>query len=148
MARGQKEIKEWGKKYRFSSTNQPARRGRSPISETIRQMRKAGYARPSYSDVTELFSMLSQLPFSKIESIVKDDSQAMITRVVAKEICDNKNGFTAIQYLLDRIYGKPTQMNENINYNNDMQRPVIIIDGEEAQEIEQDGESDTHSEEL
>jgi hypothetical protein len=92
--------------------------------------------------------MLSQLPFSKIESIVKDDSQAMITRVVAKEICDNKNGFTAIQYLLDRIYGKPTQMNENINYNNDMQRPVIIIDGEEAQEIEQDGESDTHSEEL
>lgn len=128
--KGNPKIKNYGVKTRFSTTNQPRNKGRNPISEIVHQLKNEGMTKPSYSEIKDLFVMLSSLPFSKINELIKDEKQAMMTRIVAKEMCDNKNGFAAIQSILDRVFGKATQINENYNENKEIRKPTIIIDKE------------------
>lgn len=113
----------------FSSTYQPENRGaHNPISDTVKKLREQGVSKPSYAEIQSIFLHLASLPLMKVKELEEDENQAMLTRVVAKEIRSGQKGFTALQYILDRTFGKPTQVTENYNENKESTRPIIVIE--------------------
>lgn len=120
-----------GKETRFGAArgNTPAKgTGRNPISDAVRKMRAEGMSVPSYSDVQEVFLFLISLPFEEIRKIIEDETKPLLMRVIARELVGSKTGMEAAKYILERVYGKPTQVTENYNGNIDMNdRPQVII---------------------
>lgn len=120
-----------GKETRFGAVrgNTPAKgTGRNPISDAVRKMRAEGMRAPSYSDVQEVFLFLISLPFEEIRKIIEDETKPLLMRVVARELVGGKTGMEAAKYILERVYGKPTQVTENYNENNEVgEGPQIVI---------------------
>jgi F0F1-type ATP synthase delta subunit len=64
---------------------------------------------------------------AQVEKIYNDEEQPLIARVTARAIL-SKYGFEYIEKMLDRTYGKPTQVTENYNENNEVgEGPQIVI---------------------
>lgn len=120
-----------GRETRFGGPrgNTPAKgTGRNLISDAVRKMRAEGMKVPSYSDVQEVFLFLISLPYEEIKKIVEDETKPMLMRVMARELVGSKTGMEAAKYILERVYGKPTQVTENYNENSDIdERPKVVI---------------------
>lgn len=120
-----------GQETRFGAArgNTPAKgTGRNPISDAVRKMRAEGMRAPSYSDVQEVFLFLISLSFEEIKKIIEDETKPLLMRVVARELVGSKTGMEAAKYILERVYGKPTQVTENYNENSDVNdRPKVVI---------------------
>jgi len=120
-----------GRETRFGGPrgNTPAKgTGRNPISDAVRKMRAEGMRVPSYSDVQEVFLFLISLPFEEVKKIIEDETKPLLMRVVARELVGVKTGMEAAKYILERVWGKPTQVTENYNENNEVgEGPQIVI---------------------
>lgn len=93
-----------GKGNRFSSTNQPANRGRKPKLYTIA---KNTY-KISYEEFRDVVIHLMQLTKGDIEAVIKDPSTPIwvidIARTLHKEAGAGR--MNALSGILDRLFGK------------------------------------------
>lgn len=103
-----------GLPYRFSSTNQPARRGRLPSK--LKKFVKDNSV--SKSDVDAIFSnIIFGSTLEELQDMVKPGNKEKLPVIVAllisAFIADIKNGtLHEVNTVLDRIYGKATQQME------------------------------------
>lgn len=103
-----------GAPYRFTSTNQPAKRGRLPSK--LKKFVKDN--RVSKSDVDAIFSnIIFGSTLEELQEMVKPGNKEKLPVIVAllisAFIADIKNGtLHEVNTVLDRIYGKATQQLE------------------------------------
>ena len=111
---------------RFSSTNQPKKKRSNPINAVVVEFTKE-HEIPKADDVRRMYLALAAMKKAQVEKIYNDEEQPLIARVTARAIL-SKYGFEYIEKMLDRTYGKPTQVTENYNGNIDMNdRPKVVI---------------------
>jgi hypothetical protein len=111
---------------RFSSTNQPKKKRSNPVNAVVVEFTKE-HEIPKADDVRRMYLALAAMKRAQVEKIYNDEEQPLIARVTARAIL-SKYGFEYIERMLDRTYGKPTQVTENYNENNDMNdRPKVVI---------------------
>lgn len=103
-----------GAPYRFTSTNQPAKRGRLPSK--LKKFVKDN--KVSKSDVDAIFSnIIFGSTLEELQDMVKPGNKEKLPVIVAllisAFIADIKNGtLHEVNTVLDRIYGKATQQVE------------------------------------
>lgn len=118
-----------GNKYgnRFSSTNQPKKKRSNPINAVVVEFTKE-HEIPKADDVRRMYLALAAMKKAQVEKIFNDEEQPLIARVTARAIL-SKYGFEYIEKMLDRTYGKPTQVTENYNENKEVgEGPKIIFE--------------------
>lgn len=81
---------------------------RKLISSVNVNLENLGYKEATKNDIISCFLRLIQLTIPELESMVKDNSQPALVRIVGKEILSGK-GFDAIEKILNRGIGTPTQ---------------------------------------
>jgi len=81
---------------------------RKLISSVNVNLENLGYKEATKNDILSCYLRLIQLPIPELESMVKDNSQPALVRIVGKEVLSGK-GFDVIEKILDRGIGKPTQ---------------------------------------
>lgn len=108
-----------GKGKLFSSTNQPANRGRkkSVYNELIEKVRVEEGICLSREDCYKLCATLINLPISKLKELAKDEtSAAWVVSIISAILTDIKFGRTVtVDSLFDRFFGKATQPTDNKN---------------------------------
>lgn len=118
-----------GNKYgnRFSSTNQPKKKRSNPINAVVKEFTKK-HEIPKADDVRRMYLALAAMTRPEVEEIYNDEKQPLIVRVTAGAIL-SKYGFEYIEKMLDRTWGKPTQVTENYNENKEVgEGPKIIFE--------------------
>ena len=111
---------------RFSSTNQPKKKRSNPVNAVVVEFTKE-HEIPKADDVRRMYLALAAMKEAQVEKIYNDEEQPLIARVTARAIL-SKFGFEYIERMLDRTYGKPTQVTENYNENSDVNdRPKVVI---------------------
>lgn len=106
-----------GKGNRFSSTNQPANKGRK--KSVFNQLCDKVYAeeglRLSREDCYKLCASLIGLPVEELKAIYKDTaSPAWVVSIVGAILSDIKFGrMVTVDSLFDRFFGKATQPTDN-----------------------------------
>ena len=102
----------------FSSTNQPANRGRKPklFSELSKQFKDRGLEKATPQAVQELYEYLLALPLSEIIEIgsnpKEENGYPAIMRIAASELVGRKK-MDILREMLDRAHGKPKQTSES-----------------------------------
>lgn len=81
---------------------------RKLISIVNVNLENLGYKEATKNDIISCYLRLIQLTIPELESMVRDNSQPALVRIVGKEILSGK-GFDVIEKILDRGIGKPTQ---------------------------------------
>jgi hypothetical protein len=81
---------------------------RKLISSVNVTLENLGYKEATKNDIISCYLRLIQLTIPELESMVRDNSQPALVRIVGKEILSGK-GFDVIEKILDRGIGKPTQ---------------------------------------
>ncbi len=108
-----------GKGKLFSSTNQPANRGRkkSVYNELIEKVKVEEGICLSREDCYKLCATLINLPISKLKELAKDEtSAAWVVSIISAILTDIKLGRTVtVDSLFDRFFGKATQPTDNKN---------------------------------
>ena len=84
---------------------------RKLISSVNVNLENLGYKEATKNDIISCYLRLIQLTIPELESMVRDNSQPALVRIVGKEILSGK-GFDVIEKILDRGIGKPTQTTE------------------------------------
>lgn len=105
MARGNPNIVEAGKKYQFTSENQPKNKGRKPRLYTIA---KEGY-RCSYEDYKEGVMYLMQCTLTELKAVIEKEDTPIWMRNVARALLkDSSTGdCKATEEIVSRLWGKP-----------------------------------------
>ncbi|MDD4033548.1 MAG: hypothetical protein PHS48_09930 [Bacteroidales bacterium] len=117
---------------RFSSTNQPKKKRSNPINAVVVEFTKE-HEIPKADDVRRMYLALASMKKAQVQNIYDDEEQPLIARVTARAIL-SKYGFEYIEKMLDRTYGKPTQVTENYNENMEVgEGPRIIIMNEDGE---------------
>jgi hypothetical protein len=103
----------------FSSTNQPANRGRKPkvFTQLSKEWRERGIERATSHAIAEAFEYLLALPLSEVKEIAgRADDEAndmpMAVRLAAKELL-GRRALEVLKEMLDRSHGKPRQAVEH-----------------------------------
>lgn len=108
-----------GKGKLFSSTNQPANRGRkkSVYNELIEKVKVEEGICLSREDCYKLCATLINLPISNLKELAKDEtSAAWVVSIISAILTDIKLGRTVtVDSLFDRFFGKATQPTDNKN---------------------------------
>lgn len=96
--------------YQFmpGKSGNPNGRPRAITSEIIHQLTEAGYTPIKKTEVADTFMVLLQLPEDDLKRCVEDKNLPMFIRITAKELLSTR-GFEAIEKILDRVHGRPTQ---------------------------------------
>lgn len=81
---------------------------RKLISSVNVNLENLGYKEATKNDIISCYLRLIQLTIPELESMVRDNSQPALVRIVGREILSEK-GFDVIEKILDRGIGKPTQ---------------------------------------
>ena len=81
---------------------------RKLISSVNVNLENLGYKEATKNDIISCYLRLIQLTIPELESMVRDNSQPALVRIVGKEILSRK-GFDVIEKILDRGICKPTQ---------------------------------------
>lgn len=93
----------------FTSEYQPANRGRKPLVTTqlLNQLQEAGYENVTKEDVRRVYSLLLGMPVPELQKMVTTHGDAVpaIFKITARQIL-SKNGFDAIEKILDRLHGR------------------------------------------
>ena len=116
---------EKGNKYRFTSTNQPAKNGRKPAIYT--KLKNA------YSISAEEYRRVVQHLMNCTKDEITELAQAKDTPIWIVNLCtalvnDTKKGTTfLLTELTDRLYGKPKQVTENYNENVEKNKAIVIF---------------------
>ena len=99
----------------FSSTNQPANRGRKPkvFTQLSKDWQERGIERATSHAITEAFEYLLALPLTEVKEIAgRADDEAndmpMVVRLAAKELLGKKS-LEILREMLDRAHGKSRQ---------------------------------------
>lgn len=103
----------------FSSTNQPANRGRKPkvFTQLSKDWQARGIERATSHAIAEAFEYLLALPLSEVKEIAgRADDEAndmpMAVRLAAKELLGRRS-LEILKEMLDRAHGKPRQAVEH-----------------------------------
>ncbi len=95
-------------KVKKGEIRNPKGRPTSGVKDLINELRQEGINPLSKSDVAQVYSSLLDCSEEDLEKIRDDKQKSMILRLAAKQIL-GKNGFEAVEVLLNRIHGKPAQ---------------------------------------
>ena len=103
----------------FSSTNQPANRGRKPkvFTQLSKDWQARGIERATSHAIAEAFEYLLALPLTEVKEIAgraDDDANdmPMAVRLAAKELLGRRS-LEILKEMLDRAHGKPRQAVEH-----------------------------------
>ena len=103
----------------FSSTNQPANRGRKPkvFTQLSKDWQARGIERATSHAIAEAFEYLLALPLPEVKEIAgRADDEAndmpMAVRLAAKELLGRRS-LEILKEMLDRAHGKPRQAVEH-----------------------------------
>lgn len=103
----------------FSSTNQPANRGRKPkvFTQLSKDWQARGIERATSHAIAEAFEYLLALPLTEVKEIAgRADDEAndmpMAVRLAAKELL-GRRALDIFKEMLDRSHGKPRQAIEH-----------------------------------
>ena len=83
-------------------------RPRKMIADVIAEMEKQGIKAATKADILDIYMRLINMEIPELEQIVKDPTQPVLVRIVAKNILSGK-GFDVIEKMLDRTIGKAEQ---------------------------------------
>lgn len=78
------------------------------FGEVTNEVMSLGYGKVGKEEISTLIEVLLALPMPELMKIAKDETTSVFARVVIKELL-GKNGFQAIEALLNRAHGKPNQ---------------------------------------
>ena len=78
------------------------------FGEVTAEIIALGYGKVGKEETIDLIQVMLALPMPELMKIAKDETASVFARVVIKELL-GKNGFQAVQALLDRAHGKPNQ---------------------------------------
>jgi hypothetical protein len=86
-------------------------RPRKVFTDLAKKYQAEGYPPVKARDIAEAYEVLIGLPQDKLIEIMKDESQPILFKIVIKSLVGNR-GLEAIETMLDRVHGKPKQVNE------------------------------------
>lgn len=131
---GNKNIANIGRETRFSSSNQPRKKGRKP--SILKKLKAIGL---SHEDITGLLENIIMANKQEVQEMLKNPELPIMAvgylSALIKEIQAGKS-FT-IEAIIDRLDGKATQKVQADTTLRDAQPPAIYF-GEEDDEIEQE----------
>lgn len=98
------------KKYQIKKGEvlNPTGRPKSGVRKLNDELEANGYKKLSKSDIEQLYSYLIDCTAEELKQIANDENRTMVIRIVAKQIL-SKDGFNAIETMLNRMHGKPSQ---------------------------------------
>lgn len=131
---GNKNIANIGRETRFSSSNQPRKRGRKP--SILKKLKAIGL---SHEDITGLLENIIMANKQEAQEMLKNPELPLMAvgylSALIKEIQAGKS--LTIEAIIDRLDGKATQKVLAETTLRDAQPPAIYF-GEEDDEIEQE----------
>lgn len=131
---GNKNIASIGRETRFSSSNQPRKKGRKP--SILKKLKAIGL---SHEDITGLLENIIMANKQEAQEMLKNPELPIMAvgylSALIKEIQAGKS-FT-IEAIIDRLDGKATQKVQAETTLRDAQPPAIYF-GEEDEDIEQE----------
>lgn len=131
---GNKNIASIGRETRFSSSNQPRKKGRKP--SILKKLKAIGL---SHEDITGLLENIIMANKQEAQEMLKNPELPIMAvgylSALIKEIQAGKS-FT-IEAIIDRLDGKATQKVQADATLRDAQPPAIYF-GEEDEDIEQE----------
>lgn len=131
---GNKNIANIGRETRFSSSNQPRKKGRKP--SILKKLKAIGL---SHEDITCLLENIIMANKQEAQEMLKNPELPIMAvgylSALIKEIQAGKS-FT-IEAIIDRLDGKATQKVQAETTLRDAQPPAIYF-GEENEDIEQE----------
>lgn len=105
-----------GRSSRFSSNNQPRAKGRKPAlyRELLKATGKRVECELSKEDYYKVIRFLMERTPSELSNLLKDERTPLIVCNIARALLmDTKLGrITTINFVFDRLFGKPTQVIE------------------------------------
>lgn len=131
---GNKNIANIGRETRFSSSNQPRKKGRKP--SILKKLKAIGL---SHEDITGLLENIIMANKQEAQEMLKNPELPIMAvgylSALIKEIQAGKS--LTIEAIIDRLDGKATQKVQADTTLRDAQPPAIYF-GEEDDEIEQE----------
>lgn len=117
----------------FSSTNQPAKKGRKKKIYTI--LKEKGFCA---DDIKTAFGEMAFYTISELKSVYDDESKPVIARIIANQFFQalKKSDWMKIKEILEHVIGKPIQHTDVLTGgekigNNEML--VKFVDGNEKE---------------
>lgn len=128
---------EKGNKYRFGKDRQPTKRG-GPVklSSQIRNIPKDAQQR-MYAilyQATTFNNKTEALNYLKAEQ--EKGEYGFILELAIASLA-GRNGWQVLMDIMDRLFGKPKQVTENYNENNDNTQAVVIFSNKDGDSSEQ-----------
>jgi plasmid maintenance system antidote protein VapI len=122
-------------KHEFKKGQSGNPKGRPPklISTMIVDLKKAGYERVGASAIVDTFETLLNVPEEMLAEMIKDKSNPMSLRIVAKAMLSTK-GWTVLQEMVDRAHGKAKQSTE-VQGELTITQPAITVLTKESADI-------------
>nr|DAH35221.1 MAG TPA: hypothetical protein [Caudoviricetes sp.] len=131
---GNKNIASIGRETRFSSSNQPRKRGRKP--SILKKLKAIGL---SHEDITGLLENIIMANKQEAQEMLKNPELPLMAvgylSALIKEIQAGKS--LTIEAIIDRLDGKATQKVQAETTLRDAQPPAIYF-GEEDEEVAQE----------
>lgn len=131
---GNKNIASIGRETRFSSSNQPRKKGRKP--SVLKKLKAIGL---SHEDITGLLENIIMANKQEAQEMLKNPELPIMAvgylSALIKEIQAGKS--ITIEAIIDRLDGKATQKVQAETTLRDAQPPAIYF-GEEDEDIEQE----------
>jgi hypothetical protein len=128
-----------GAATRFSSTNQPAKRGRLPSK--LKKFVKENAV--SKADIDMVFkNLIFGKTIEELEDMIKpgkrEELPVLVVLLISAFIHDHKNGvITTVSFIMDRLYGKPVQaavVDANVSFDPSVDQTLRdIFYGKEAE---------------
>ena len=128
---------EKGNKYRFTKDRQPTKRG-GPVklSSQIRNIPKDAQQR-MYAilyQATTFNNKTEALNYLKAEQ--EKGEYGFILELAIASLA-GRNGWQVLMDIMDRLFGKPKQVTENYNENNDNTQALVIFSNKDGDSSEQ-----------
>lgn len=112
MARKKEEMIEIGRATRFSSTTQPANRGRKKsLYKRLKELVKKNDVQLTKEDFCKIVNHLLDMPIAEVKKIGMDEATPIwVVCIVRAIIADASSGVTkTLDSLFDRLFGKAIQ---------------------------------------
>ena len=97
---------------------------RKSIASVNLELEENGYKAASKQDILDCYLRLINIDLKELGTMVKDDEQPAMIRIVGKAILSGK-GFDVIEKVLDRGIGKPDNKTDITTNGNEINIPII-----------------------